>query len=280
MAVQIVVDSTADIPQDRARELGIEVVPLTVMFGDQSFRDGVDLDGPSFYQKLSNSPVMPTTSTPPPALFEESFRRLIAGGAGGILSMHISSKLSGTYSASRQAAEVVTADTGVPIEVVDSDTVSGGVGLPAEIVAREARIGTDLATLKAHAQSLCSRVRIIAVLDTLEFLQRGGRIGRAQAMLGTLLNVKPLIEVREGQVLPLEKVRTRGKALERMGQLVTAMGELESLAVVASDSVVGDQIAKVAETFWHGPIERFALGPVVGTHAGPGAGGIVAVKRA
>ena len=280
MAVQIVVDSTADIPSDRARELGIEVVPLTVMFGDQSFRDGVDLDGPSFYQKLSNSPVMPTTSTPPPALFEETYRRLIANGATGLLSMHISAKLSGTFSAARQGAEMVTADTGVPIEVVDSDTVSGGFGLPAEMVARDARNGADLAALKAHAESLCSRVRVIAVLDTLEFLQRGGRIGRARAMLGTLLNVKPLIEVRDGQVLPLENVRTRSKALERMGQIVFGMGDLEALAIVASDSVVADQITKVAEGFWHGPIERFALGPVVGTHAGPGAGGIVAITRA
>jgi DegV family protein with EDD domain len=280
VAVQIVVDSTADIPSDRARELGIEVVPLTVMFGDQSFRDGVDLDGPSFYQKLSNSAVMPTTSTPPPALFEETYRRLIANGATGLLSMHISAKLSGTFSAARQGAEMVTADTGVPIEVVDSDTVSGGFGLPAEMVARDARNGADLAALKAHAESLCSRVRVIAVLDTLEFLQRGGRIGRARAMLGTLLNVKPLIEVRNGQVLPLENVRTRSKALERMGQIVSGMGDLEALAIVASDSVVADQITKVAEGFWHGPIERFALGPVVGTHAGPGAGGIVAITRA
>lgn len=280
MAVQIVVDSTADIPSDRARELGIEVVPLTVMFGDQSFRDGVDLDGPSFYQKLSNSPVMPTTSTPPPALFEETYRRLIANGATGLLSMHISAKLSGTFSAARQGAEMVTADTGVPIEVVDSDTVSGGFGLPAEMVARDARNGADLAALKAHTESLCSRVRVIAVLDTLEFLQRGGRIGRARAMLGTLLNVKPLIEVRDGQVLPLENVRTRSKALERMGQIVSGMGDLEALAIVASDSVVADQITKVADGFWHGPIERFALGPVVGTHAGPGAGGIVAITRA
>jgi fatty acid kinase fatty acid binding subunit len=280
VAVQIVVDSTADIPRDRARELGIEVVPLTVMFGDQSFRDGVDLDGPAFYQKLSNSPVMPTTSTPSPALFEETYRRLVANGATGILALHISAKLSGTYSASRQGADVVTAETGVPIEVVDSDTVSGGFGLPAEIVAQEARNGADLATLKAHAESLCSRVHVIAVLDTLEFLQRGGRIGRAQAMLGTLLNVKLMIEIRDGQVAPLEKVRTRGKALERMGQIVAELGELESLAIVASDSVVADQITAVAESFWHGPIERFALGPVVGTHAGPGAGGIVAITRA
>ena len=127
---------------------------------------------------------MPTTSTPPPALFEETFRRLIANGATGILSIHISGKLSGTYSAARQGAEAVTADTSVPIEVVDSDTVSGGFGLPAEMVAREARDGADLATLKAHAREpLCACVHVIAVLDTLEFLaaRRPHRAGAGDA---------------------------------------------------------------------------------------------------
>lgn len=280
MAVRVVVDSTADIPPERARELGIEVVPLTVMFGDQSCLDGVDLTGAQFYDKLSKSSVLPTTSTPPPALFEEQYRRIVQEGATGIIALHIGTKLSGTFSASSQGAQVVTGETGIPIAIIDSASVSGGFGLPAEIVAREARAGADLASLEAHARSLCSRVRVIAVLDTLEFLRRGGRIGAAQAMLGTLLNVKPLLEVRDGQVLPLEKVRTRSKALDRMGQIVGEMGELEAVAIVASDDTIADQIQKVAETIWNGPIERFQLGPVVGTHAGPGAGGIAAIKRA
>lgn len=280
VSVRIVVDSTADIPPARARDLGIDVVPLTVLFGDESFRDGVDLDGPGFYQRLTSSSTVPTTSTPPPALFEQRFREIIASGATGILAMHIGSGLSATYSVSTTAAQAVTADTGVPIDVIDSRQVSAGFGLPAEIVAREAREGASLAQLKAHAESLLSRVRLIAVLDTLEYLQRGGRIGRSAALVGTLLNVKPLLEVRDSAVLPLEKVRTRSKAQERIGQIMAALGELEAVAIAQSDDTVGAQLLKVAHTFWNGPVETFSLGPVVGTHAGPGAGALVAITRA
>jgi DegV family protein with EDD domain len=279
VAVCILVDSTADIPLDRARETGVAVVPLTVHFGDETFRDGVDLDGPAFYRRLTSSPVVPTTSTPPPGLFEQHFRQLVTDGATGILAMHISSSLSATFSVSTKAAEAVMADTGVPIEVLDSRTVSAGFGMPAEILAREARAGASLAQLKAHAESLLARVRLFAVLDTLEYLQRGGRIGRAQAWLGTFLSIKPILEVRDGQLLPVERVRTRSKAQERVGQLVSGLGPLEALCLVQSDDSVGDQLATVAHTFWSGPIERFPLGPVVGTHAGPGAGALVALTQ-
>lgn len=279
VAICIVVDSTADIPPARARDLGIEVVPLTVLFGDESFRDGVDLDGPEFYRRLAATTQAPTTSTPPPGLFEEHYRKLIAGGATGILAMHIGSDLSATYSVSRTAADAVTADTGVPIEVLDSRSVSSGFGLPAEILVREAREGASMEQLKAHAQSLFARVHLVAVLDTLEYLRRGGRIGNARAMLGTLLNVKPLLEVRDSKVIPLENVRTRAKAQERIGQIISGLGELEAVAISQSDDTVGGQLQRVARTFWDGPIEIFSLGPVVGTHAGPGAGAIVAITR-
>ncbi len=277
MTVRVLVDSTADLPPERARELRIEVVPLIVLFGDDSYEDGVDLDGPAFYSKLSSSPVTPTTATPPPAYFEERYRKLVREGATGILAIHISQTLSGTMQSSVPAARTVAAETGVPIEVLDSGSVSGGFGLPAEIIAREALAGKSLTELKAHAESLLSRIRIVAVLDTLEFLQRGGRIGRAQAMLGTLLNFKPLVEVRDGQVIPLERVRTRSKALERMGQILGGLGPLEAVAVVSSQQEIVPDFERVAGTFWSGAIEAFSLGPVVGTHAGPGAGGIVVI---
>jgi DegV family protein with EDD domain len=279
LAVRILVDSTADIPRERAQSLGIEVVPLTVLFGDESFRDGVDLDGPTFYRKLVSSSVMPTTSTPPPGLFEEGYRRLIGEGATAVLSIHLASKLSATFSVARSAAETVSQATGAPIELVDSGTVSAGFGLPAEIVAREAREGNSLAELKAHAESLCARVHLYAVLDTLEFLRRGGRIGRARALLGGLLNVKPLIAVRDGEVVPVENVRTRGKAFDRIGQLVAELGDLEALAIVQGDETVGQQLEAVVRRFWTGPIETSTLGPVVGTHAGPGAAGVIAITR-
>lgn len=280
MAVRIVVDSTADIPADRAREFGITVVPLTVLFGDESFRDGVDLTGQEFYRRLASSSVVPTTSTPPPALFEEFYHKLVAEGATGILAMHISSSLSATYSVSRTAADAVMAETGVPIEVVDSRTVSAGFGIPAEIVAKEAASGASLAEVKAHAESMFARVRLLAVLDTLEYLQRGGRIGKASAVVGTLLSIKPILDIRDGQVLVQERVRTRSKAQERLGQLVAALGPLDAVAISQSDDAVGDQLEAVARTFWSGPIERFSLGPVVGTHAGPGAGALIAITRA
>jgi len=279
VTIQVLVDSTADIPLERARELGITIVPLTVLFGDESFLDGVELDGPGFYRRLVSSQQTPTTSTPSPGLFEEAYRKLILGGATGILALHIGSGLSGTFSASQAAAEAVTRDTGVPIEVLDSRSVSGGFGLPAEIVAAEAREGASLEQIKAHAISLFDRVRLIAVLDTLEYLKRGGRIGNAQAMLGTLLNVKPLLEVRDSKVNPLERVRTRSKAQERIGQLIAQLGPLEALGICKSDDTIGNELLKVARTFWDGSVEMFALGPVVGTHAGPGAGALIAICR-
>lgn len=279
MAVRIVVDSTADIPRERARQLGIEVVPETVLFGDEAFFDGVDLDGPAFYRKLAGSRVLPTTSAPSPSLLEDAYRHVIRDGATAILSMHIASPLSATVSVARGAAETISRETGVPIEVVDSGTVSAGFGLPAELVAERARAGDDLAALKAQAESLCRRMRLFAVLDTLEFLQRGGRIGRARALMGTMLKVKPVLAVRDGQVLPVENVRTRARAVERVGQLVAGLGALEAVAIVEADPEAGAQLERVLAQSWAGPVEHFPLGPVVGTHAGPGAAGIAAIQR-
>ena len=279
MAVRVVVDSTSDIPHDRAQALGIEIAPLVVLFGDEEFRDGIDLTGDEFYRKLTSTPVTPTTSAPSVGTFQEAYRKVISEGADAILEISLASKLSATYGNAMQAARTVSAETGVPIEVIDSGTVSGGFGMPAEIVAREAQQGASLEQLKAHAQSMLSRVRLYAALDTLEYLKRGGRIGGARALLGSLLNVKPLVEVREGQVLPVENVRTRSKAQERVGQIAAGHGKLEGVAVVRSSDAVGEQFTRVARTFWDGPIYEYVLGPVVGTHAGPGAGGIIVITQ-
>ena len=279
MAVRVVVDSTSDIPHERAQQLGIEVAPLVVLFGDQEFRDGIDLSGDEFYRKLTSSPVTPTTSAPSVGTFQEAYRKVISEGADAVLEISLANKLSATYGNAMQAARVVSAETGVPIELIDSGTVSGGFGMPAEIVAQEARQGASLEQVKAHAQSMLSRVHLFAALDTLEYLKRGGRIGGARALLGSLMNVKPLVEVRDGQVLPLENVRTRSKAQERIGQLAAQQGEIEAIAVVRSNDEVGQQFNRIVRTFWNGPIYEYVLGPVVGTHAGPGAGGIAVVTK-
>jgi DegV family protein with EDD domain len=280
MAVRVVVDSTADIPRERAQPLGIEIVPQTVLFGDEAFLDGIDLDGPAFYRKLVGSRIMPTTAAPSPGLLEETYRRVIAEDATAIISLHEAAALSSTVSNARTAAEIVTRQTGVPIAVIDSGTVSVGFGLPAELLAQRARADSDVDAVRAYAEDLCERMRLFAVLDTLEYLQRGGRIGPARALLGSVLKMKPLLTVRDGQVLPVENVRTRAKALERLGQLVAALGELEAVAVVESDPEAGAPMLAVARQFWAGPIEQFPLGPVVGAHAGPGAAGIAAIVKA
>ncbi|HEY7975663.1 MAG TPA: DegV family protein [Ktedonobacterales bacterium] len=279
MAVRVVVDSTSDIPHDRAQALGIEVAPLVVLFGDEEFRDGVDLTADEFYRKLTGSSVTPTTSAPSVGSFQEAYRKAIREGADAVLEISLASQLSATYGNAVQAAKTVAAETGVQIEVIDSGTVSGGFGMPAEIVAREAQQGASLEQLKAHAQSMLARIRLYAALDTLEYLKRGGRIGGASALFGSLLNVKPLIEVRDGQVLPVENVRTRSKAQERVGQIAAGHGEAEAVAVVRSNDAVGEQFDRIARSFWDGPIYEYVLGPVVGSHAGPGAGGIIVITR-
>lgn len=278
MSVKVVVDSTADIPADRVRELDITVVPLLVLFGDESYRDGVDLDTDTFYAKLTSSKVTPTTSAPSPGAFEETYRTLIREGATGILQLCLSGDLSATYNTAVTVAGQVSGETGVPIEVVDSRSVSAGFGLPAQMVAREAREGLSLAELKARAENICGRVHVFAVLDTLEYLQRGGRIGSAKALAGTLLAVKPILEVRDGKVVPLEQVRTRSKAQERVGELAARFMPLEAIAVIGSDEQTRQQLADIAKRFWSGELNLGALGPVVGTHAGP-AGGIVTISR-
>ena len=184
MTVMIAVDSTSDIPQERARSLDITIIPLLVLFGDESYRDGIDLTTDEFYKKLTTSPVTPTTSAPSIGAFQEAYEDMIRRGATGILQLCLSAKLSATYSAAIQAAEMVSKEKNIPIEVVDSGTVSAAFGLPAQMLAQEARDGASLDQLKARAQSILSRVHLYAALDTLEFLRRGGRISGTAAFAG------------------------------------------------------------------------------------------------
>ncbi len=279
MAVRVVTDSTADLAKDQAQELGICVVPLTVQFGEEVYRDGVDLGSAEFFAKLATSKVMPTTAAPPSGLFEEAYRQLLRDGADAIFAILISSTLSGTYNSAVVGAEALK-DQPRPIEVLDSRSVSGGLGMAAMAAARAAREGKSLAECKAAAESVLARMHIYAVLDTLEFLQRGGRIGRARQLLGTLLNVKPMLTVKDGAVLPLENVRTRSRAHERIAQLLAKLGEIELVGIAESDEEIGQQLTKAIRAVYDGPIEYFRLGPVVGTHTGPGTSAVCTVTKA
>ena len=278
--ISIVTDSTADIPISQAKELGITIVPLTVFFGDKAYLDNVELDNARFYAMLQSNRELPRTSQPSPAAFEEAYTRLVQEGAEGILSVHLSAKLSGTYQSACTALDMLSDETKkVPIEIIDSQSISAGMGYALQRAAQEARAGESLEEIKAHLLSRLQRTRILAVLDTLEWLRRGGRIGGARAMLGNMLSVKPIISLREGEVAPVEQPRTRSKAYARVAQLFSEMGQVENVCVVESNEEVGQQLAEALKTVYNKDIEHYKLGGVLGTHAGPGTVGICVVTE-
>ncbi len=278
MTVRIVSDSTADIPPDQARAAGITIVPLTVFFGDEAYLDGIELDNAGFYRKLQLSKELPRTSQPSPAAFQEAYIRLINEGADAILSIHLSAKLSGTYQSACTARDTLP-DTvkKIPIEIVDSQSISVGMSRAIMRAAQEAREGLSLPEIKAHVLDELARTRILAVLDTLEYVKRGGRIGGARAFLGNALSVKPIISLKDGEVVPVEQPRTRSKAYARVAQLLQEMGMVEHVSIAESSDEVGQQLAEVVKTVYSGELPILRLGAVLGTHTGPGTAAIAAV---
>ena len=267
-SVRVVTDSSCDLPADVVAEHGIDVVPLTIRFGEEEFVDRVDLSPAQFWAKCASSPKLPETAAPAPGAFEEVFRRAAAAGADGVVCINLASKLSATSQSAQTAAQAVEGD--IPVRVVDSTSVTLGLGMIVVAAARMAAGGADLDEVAAAATDLAGRTRVHGALDTLENLQRGGRIGKAQALLGSILSMKPIIEVRDGAVEPGPKVRTRSKALAYLAERVAAEPALENLAVLHGDAP--DLDAFLALLAPHFPPERVVvgdLGAVVGTHAGP-----------
>lgn len=278
MAVRIVTDSTADIPLDVAEKLGIIIVPLTVFFGDEAFLDGVELDNAGFYRKLASSRDLPRTSQPSPAMFQEAYIQLIDEGADGILSIHLSSKLSGTYQSALTARDSLPEGARhIPVEVIDSLSISVGMSRAIMQAAAEARQGVDLDTIKAHALDQLARTHILAVLDTLEYVKRGGRIGGARALLGNMLSVKPIVGLKDGVVVPVEQPRTRSKAYARIAQLLAEQGRIEHVSIAEASEDVGQQLAAAVKTVYKGDLPVYKLGAVLGTHTGPGTAAIAYV---
>lgn len=271
--VRIVTDSACDLPQDLVDELGIEIVPLTIRFGDTELVDRTELSTADFWARCAASPTLPETAAPAPGAFEQAYRRLAAEGATGICVVSLSSDLSATMQSAQLAANAVAGD--ITVEVVDSRSVTIGQGLIALAAARAARSGADLASVVALARSLTSRTHIWGALDTLENLRKGGRIGNAKAMLASVLSIKPIIEVRDGRVEEGGKQRTRTKALAFLVEKVREAGPLETLAVMhAATDDVGELVARL-QPLAPGPIMIGDIGPVVGTHAGRGTIGVI-----
>ena len=280
MAVRILTDSTADIPKEQADALGIAVVPLTVFFGEEAYLDGIEMDNATFYSRLQSSKVSPRTSQPPPAAFMEAYSRLIAEGADAILVVNVTSKLSGTYQSACNARDSLPDDLKkIPIDIVDSETVSMAMGLAILSAAQEARQGLGLEEIKANLLDRLSRTRLLFVLDTLEYLKRGGRITGTTALVGNMLSIKPILSIKNGLVEMVERPRTRNKAYARIGQLFSDMGKPEQLCVVESDTAVGQQLVQFLQESYTGSIPTYKLGAVVGTYAGPGTAGVIVITQ-
>ncbi len=272
--VRIVTDSTADIPPDLAADLGITVVPLQVYIGDKSYRDGVDITPGEFYQRLRASPSLPKTSQPSVGAFEEAYERLCSE-TDSILSIHISSSLSGTYGAALLARDTVR--NRCTVEVLDSRLASLGLGIIAMDCARLARDGVGLRDLTHYAKRMIPNVHITFMVETLEYLQKGGRIGRAQAFVGSLVNIKPILKIEEGEVRPVEKVRTRSKALDRLVEFVELFPEIEELGLIYSTTPEDAELIlrRIEPMVPRDRVIVSQIGPAVGTYMGPGMLGLV-----
>lgn len=277
MTVKIVTDSTADLPPKLVDELGITIVPLNVHFGTETYRDGLDISADEFYKRLVSGPILPKTSAPSPGAFKDVYNKL-GGNADGIVSIHISSKLSATCDAALAGKRESSAKC--PIEAINSNTVSLALGFLVIAAARAAKAGARIEEVVKIVQDSISQAGLIATLDTLEFLQKGGRVGKAQAWLGSLLSVKPLICVRDGEVHPLERVRTHSKAIERLFELLKERQPVKEVGVVYTTQLeeAKAMMGRVQEVFPGKQVYLSRFGPVLGTYAGPGALAVMTLR--
>ena len=266
--VRIVTDSTADLTPEQQRAAGITVVPLNVHFGDEVFRDHVDLSTDEFFRRLKASPQLPRTSQPSVGAFEEAYRSLRQGG-DEIVSVHLSSKVSGTYNSALMAAQSVGEGK---IDVVDSLSTSMALGFIALEGAKLARAGRDRQAVADCLRGLVPKARVICVVDTLTYLERGGRIGKARALLGSLLNVKPILQLKDGEVVPLGRARGRPQALNRLVELLERDGKVRQLAIMhgAAQTDAEQLRERVASSYPGVDIQLTEIGAVLGTHTGPG----------
>lgn len=274
MATRIVTDSTAYLPQRILTQYDIRVVPLKVLFGDRVYRDGIDFTNREFYKMLAEAPKLPTTSQPSAGEFEEVYSELIAQGHD-ILSIHISGKLSGTIESARAAAG---AFPDARIHVVDSLLTAFGLAAIVLEAARVASRGQDLDQIVQRVQRMVDGSAMLFVVDTLEYLEKGGRIGSARALLGTLLKIKPILKLEGGLVVPSTSVRTKRKAislmLEQMREIIADRPVLLAAAHAEVPDEMEELLDMVKERLTYSDIFISEIGPVVGTHAGPGALGV------
>jgi DegV family protein with EDD domain len=273
--VAVVTDSTSYIPEDLVKCYQITVVPQILNWEGESYLDGIDISNQAFYAKLENAKELPTSAQPSPGQFLEAFEG-VQESATSIICIVISDELSGTFDSARAAASSMT---GLTIDVIDSRSTSMGLGLLVLLAARMAEEGCKHKQVADYIRALIPRMHLLFVVDTLEYLHKGGRIGGAQRLLGSVLSIKPILHIERGRIEPLESVRTKKKALRRLVELVQeetqAWHEIHVAVVDATAPDTADYIfGQLAQTVKPVEIIRGGLSPVVGTHAGPGAIGV------
>jgi DegV family protein with EDD domain len=266
--IRVVTDSACDLPSALAEEHTIDIVPLTIRFGEEELVDRRDLSPKEFWARVENSPVLPETAAPSPGAFEEAYRRAAAAGCPGVVCCTLSSALSATYQAAVVAAQAV-ADL-IPVRVVDTRAVTLSEGMMAVAASQVAAQGKGIDDVYGAAQDLVPRTRLFATLDTLENLKKGGRVGGAQALIGSLLSIKPVIELRDGVVEAESKQRTRSKSFRYLIDKVREHETVENLAVMHGEAPDIDEFLDLLAAVY--PREKTTLGDVgavIGAHAGP-----------
>lgn len=271
--IRVVTDSACDLPDALVRELDIEIVPLTVRFGETELVDRQDLTSAEFWRRCADFPGLPETAAPSPGAFESTFRRLGEGGADGVVCITLASAMSATYQAADLAAKAVQAD--IPVRVVDSRFVSLAQGQLVVEAARASAAGKGIDDVAGAAEDLISRTRLYATLDTLDNLKKGGRIGGAQALIGTMLSIKPVISIVEGKVEEEAKPRTRTRSLRYLVDKVKEHGNVENLAVIHAQAPdLEEFLDMLGELYPRDQILVGDVGSTIGTHSGPRAVGV------
>jgi DegV family protein with EDD domain len=270
MTVKIVTDTLSDITFDLAEKLGVSVVPLYVRFGEDMYRDRVDITSQDFYRRLVNEPKLPSTTQPTPNDFADVYRKL-AQETDEILVIVVSSKLSGTYQSATQAKETVKGKC--RIEIIDSLQVAMGMGLIVISAVKAAAEGANLTKLAEITRKAMTRIHLVAYFDTLKYLAKGGRIGKAQGLLGSVLSVKPLLTVRDGEMAPLTRVRSLTAGLDYLYSVAAGYAKIEGMAVEhATTPADADKLVERLDKIYpKEQIYRSVISPVIGTYSGPNA---------
>jgi DegV family protein with EDD domain len=269
MTVKIVTDSVADLPSQVVKELDITVVPILIRWGEELYRDGIDLTAEQFYERLKRSKIPPSTSVPSPGTFAEAYDKL-AEEANEILAIIVTSRLTGTYNVALQSIGLMKRKCRV--EVIDSKCATMAEGFVVMKAAQAAQAGASLDEVMEVTRKTIPRVDFLSTFDTLEYLKRGGRIGKAQAFLGSILKVNPLITLRDGVVEPVGRTRSRAKAIDRLCEFAMSYSHIEEIAI--EEATTPDEADRIAERlsakFPKERIYRSKPSPVIGAHTGPG----------